>query len=206
MGKAVKNKKDTNRDVVKQYVTWFPNYGGNDVGNINVFAYEVPFGFMNMQTLGVVGGENYARVRRYRYSSAVATFHVPQAAQKQDSVIRPYEIFLGFNFTPQGLQQKTVESAEGYLKFKDKCDIIKTSGNSTSISLPIPTSGWRKYLGTVLYNQYKDLLDRQNMDYCYGSIILGFIGFNTDVKKDEFQSMLQIRGAEELQLSKIVWD
>jgi hypothetical protein len=192
------------RDVIAQWATWSPNYGGSDIAEVDCFAMEIPFGLMNMQTTGSIGDAGWSNVKKYRFSKAVATFHLPLFTNSTPDLgkVRPEEMFIGWNKTPATLQQTTTTTFQGYHAYKDRCDVVRTSGTASSLTLSLPLSGWRKYLSVALYTKYKDLLDRQLSEYTYGSVIVGFFGYGTSIKKEQIASFLQTAGLQECLLAK----
>jgi hypothetical protein len=164
---------------------------------------EVPFGLMNMQTTGSIGNSEWSYVKRYSCSDATATFHLPLTATDADvGKVRPEEMFLGWNRTPSSLTQLTVVTSEGYHAFKNKCDIIRTVGNASSMTLKLPLSGWRKYLSIALYTKYRDLLDRNLLEYTYGSLVFGYYGVSGPIKKAEIARLVQIKCLQQVQLAE----
>lgn len=184
------------KDVVTGWANLRMNYGGSDQPGIGAFAHEFPLGLMNCQTdLSAV----WSAVKRYKLSHVTARLEVPR---NMDG-----EMFIGWNRTPAVLTQSSILTHEGYHTFQRRCDVVRvgSSTNTSSLTLKIPTNGWKQYLAVSTYTKYAELLNREILRYCYGSIIIGFTttlpSFN--LNKAAIGNLVQIKAVQEVHTSDV---
>lgn len=173
------------------------NYGGDDKAGILYYAHEFPLGLMNCQT--DLSPSDWSSVKRYKLSNITVRLELAESFGG--------EIFLGWNKTPSGLDQKQNLTSAGFFEYQRRCDVLRVGGsaNKVSLSLNLSVTGWRQYVSVPLYTKYKDLIDRELLRYCYGSLVIGFTVQGSSSKtltKAEIGNLIQIRAVQTTQGSK----
>lgn len=186
------------RDVVSSWNTWAARVAGEDQPGINCYALELPLNLLNWTSTFTPPEKD---LRRIRVSHATARFTLPVSTTITDSN-QFNEIFIGWNKTPTDLSQHTVLTHKGYDEFRARCDIIKVSGTGRAVSVVVPDSPWRQFLNNARYLKYKDWLDEECLRYTHGSIIVGFVGYNSSLKATEIADSIRVELQQQIQFSR----
>jgi len=180
------------RDILSSWATLRLNMPSVS-GQKGVWAVEVPFTLTNLTTTADIG--SWSLCKRFMFHNIKVTVNLPGGFDGQ--------VLIGWNKTPLTGTPVSVETITGYHAFMDKTDRRVTSrqNNEVSISMSIRSTGWKQYFAAALYQKYRDLLDRQVREFCYGSLVIGYNSSKTHDVVD-FISGVRIDCVQSLQIAK----